>query len=236
MHIPRLRICANTEVMPEQKKLVEPISTPHFDEDFQHTLNDLFAWRRDVRRFLSDPVEPEIMDGLIATACLAPSVGNSQPWRFVSVEAPERRAAMRENFKAANADALSDFSGEQAKLYATLKLSGLEQAPVHMAVFADVTTGDGHGLGKKTMPETIAYSVVGAINTLWLAARAQGIGVGWVSILNPTTVNATLDVPEDWQLIAYLCIGYPEEEHIDPELERHGWQDKISTKDLTIRR
>ena len=222
--------------MPEQKKLSEPISTPRFDEDFQHSLDDLFAWRRDVRRFLSRPVEPEILDTLIATACLAPSVGNSQPWRFVSVDEPKRRAAMRANFKEANTEALNDFSGEQAKLYATLKLSGLDKAPVHLAVFADSKTSHGHGLGKKTMPETIAYSVVGAINTMWLAARARGVGMGWVSILNPESINATLDVPKDWQLIAYLCIGYPEEEHIDPELQRHGWQHRISAKELTIRR
>jgi 5,6-dimethylbenzimidazole synthase len=222
--------------MHEQKKITEPISTPQFDEDFQHSLDDLFAWRRDVRRFLSHPIEPEIMDTLIATACLAPSVGNSQPWRFVSVDEPERRAAMRANFKEANTEALNDFSGEQAKLYATLKLSGLDRAPVHLAVFADVTTVHGHGLGKKTMPETIAYSVVGAINTMWLAARARGVGMGWVSILNPESINATLDVPEDWLLIAYLCIGYPEEEHIDPELQRHKWQHRISAKDLTIQR
>jgi len=222
--------------MLEQKKISVPISTPRFDEDFQQSLDDLFAWRRDVRRFLSHPVEPEIMDTLIATACLAPSVGNSQPWRFVCVDEPERRAAMRANFKEANTDALNDFSGEQAKLYATLKLSGLDKAPVHLAVFADVTTSHGHGLGKKTMPETIAYSVVGAINTMWLAARARGVGMGWVSILNPESINATLDVPEDWLLVAYLCIGYPEEEHIDPELQRHGWQQRISAKDLTIRR
>jgi 5,6-dimethylbenzimidazole synthase len=222
--------------MPKQKKINEPISTPQFDEDFQHSLDDLFAWRRDVRRFLSHPIEPEIMDTLIATACLAPSVGNSQPWRFVSVDEPERRAAMRANFKEANTEALNDFSGEQAKLYATLKLSGLDRAPVHLAVFADVTTVHGHGLGKKTMPETIAYSVVGAINTMWLAARARGVGMGWVSILNPESINATLDVPEDWLLIAYLCIGYPKEEHIDPELQRHKWQHRISAKELTIQR
>ena len=236
MHIPRLSIRANTEVMPEQKKLFNPIPETRFNQDFQNSLEDLFAWRRDVRRFLGKPVDPDVIDSLIATACLAPSVGNSQPWRFVSVDKPERRNAIRANFKEANADALNDFSGEQAKKYATLKLSGLDQAPVHLAVFADVTTSHGHGLGKRTMPETIAYSVVGAINTMWLAARARGIGLGWVSILKPESINATLDVPKDWLLVAYLCIGYPEEEHLDPELQRHGWQHRISAKDVTIRR
>ena len=236
IHIPRLLNRANTEVMSEQIKFIEPILKPRFDNNFQNTLDSLFAWRRDVRRFLSNPVEPEIMDCLITSACLAPSVGNSQPWRFVFVDKTDRRTAIRNNFKEANADALNDFSGEQAKKYTTLKLSGLDQAPVHLAVFAEVNTKDGHGLGKRTMPETMIYSVIGAINNMWLAARARGVGLGWVSILNPETINATLDVPSDWILIAYLCIGYPEEEHLDPELQRHGWQERISTKDVTIQR
>lgn len=222
--------------MLEAKKSSGDHNGPDFDDAFRERLHDLFAWRRDVRRFIADPIAPGTMDDLIATACLAPSVGNAQPWRFVIVEAPERRAAIRANFQAANADALADYDGEQARLYATLKLSGLDIAPVQLAVFADVQTKDGHGLGKKTMPETLAYSVVGAVNTLWLAARAQGIGVGWVSILDPKAVNDALDVPEDWKLVAYLCIGYPEEEHKDPELQRHGWQDRRPSADFILKR
>ena len=222
--------------MYRHEKIMEPIPKPQFDENFQNDLEDLFAWRRDVRRFLTRPVDPKVLESLISNACLAPSVGNSQPWRFVWVDKPERRAAIRANFKKANSKALSDYSGEQAKKYATLKLSGLNQAPEHLAVFADVTTKIGHGLGKKTMPETIAYSVVGAINNMWLTARAQGVGLGWVSILEPEGINSTLDVPRDWLLIAYLCIGYPEEEHLDPELQRHDWQQRISVKDVTIQR
>jgi len=224
--------------MPDEKKspAAARLNPPDFDAGFRACLGDLFAWRRDVRRFLTNPIDSAVIDALIATATLAPSVGNSQPWRFVTVDAPERRTAVRANFEAANAEALGRYAGEQAKLYATLKLSGMDRAPVQLAVFADVATLDGHGLGKKTMPETLAYSVVGAVNTLWLAARAQGIGVGWVSILNPAQVNTALDVPQDWLLVAYLCIGYPEEEHIDPELERHGWQERLSADTVTIRR
>jgi 5,6-dimethylbenzimidazole synthase len=236
MDIAHLPNRANTLSMSDENNSSTPLSPPVFDDGFRKSLGDLFAWRRDVRRFLADPIEPEVIDGLIASATLAPSVGNSQPWRFVTIDAPERRAAVRANFEAANAEALGDYAGEQAKLYATLKLSGLDQAPVHLAVFADVTTRDGHGLGKKTMPETLAYSVVGAVNTLWLAARALGIGIGWVSILDPARINSVLDVPEDWLLVAYLCIGYPQEEHIDPELERHGWQDRLPANSITIRR
>jgi len=147
-----------------------------------------------------------------------------------------RRAAIRENFETRNADALNDYEGERAKLYATLKLNGFDQAPEHLAVFCDTKTLDGHGLGSKTMPETLAYSVVGAIQTFWLAARSEGVGVGWVSILDPDGVRDTLEVPEAWRLIGYLCVGYPEEEHDDPELQRHGWQDRIDMSEFIFER
>ncbi|MBT6608727.1 MAG: 5,6-dimethylbenzimidazole synthase [Rhodospirillaceae bacterium] len=209
---------------------------PDFDAAFLAGLEDLLRWRRDVRRFLSDAVPSDLLDELLTLAALAPSVGNSQPWRFVKVNAPERRAAIRENFEACNADALADYEGERAKLYATLKLNGFDQAPVHLAVFLDTGGELGHGLGAKTMPETLAYSVVGAIQTFWLAARSRGIGVGWVSILDADKVRESLDVSEDWQLIGYLCVGYPQEEHIDPELDRHGWQERVDVGRFIVER
>jgi len=232
MHIARFAFRANTVAMMDEKK----ISPPDFDTDFQEKLSSLLAWRRDVRRFRTDPLPEGAIEELIGLASLAPSVGNSQPWRFILVDDKDRRIAIRQNFETANADALNDYEGEQARLYASLKLSGFDQAPVQMAVFVDLATTVGHGLGKKTMPETLSYSVVGAINAMWLAARARGIGIGWVSVLNPDDVNATLEAPEGWKLVAYLCIGYPEEEHIDPELERHGWQHRLDTSGFILRR
>ncbi len=116
------------------------------------------------------------------------------------------------------------YDDARAARYRALKLAGLREAPVHLAAFCDEATGAGLGLGRATMPETLAYSVVGAVQCLWLAARARGIGVGWVSILDPDAVTAILDVPPYWRLVAYLCLGLPQEEHPDPELERHGWQ------------
>ena len=199
-------------------------TTPSFDASFRQSLADLLAWRRDVRRFLSDPVDPAVIDELLDLACLAPSVGNSQPWRFVSVESPERRAEIRANFEDCNAKALGGYAGEKAAIYAGLKLSGLAEAPVQLAVFADEATEAGAGLGRQTMPETLRYSAVLAVHTLWLAARAQGLGVGWVSILDPAGVARTLKTPAGWSLVAYLCLGHPVEEHVDPELQRFGWQ------------
>ena len=199
-------------------------AAPSFDESFRQSFAELLSWRRDVRRFLADPVEPALLDAVLDLACLAPSVGNSQPWRFVSVESPARRNGIRANFEDCNARALAGYNGEKAALYAGLKLSGLAEAPVHLAVFADEETGAGAGLGRQTMPETLRYSAVLAVHTLWLAARAQGLGVGWVSILDPRRVAETLETPGGWSLVAYLCLGYPVEEHADPELERCGWQ------------
>ena len=195
-----------------------------FDAEFRENLTALFKWRRDVRRFRRDPLDEAQLDRLIALARLSPSVGLSQPWRFVKVHDPARREAVRQNFQSCNRAALDDYQGERARLYAELKLAGLSEAPVQLAVFCDETTEVGNGLGRKTMPETLRYSVVTAVHGLWLAARAWGIGVGWVSILEPEQIKEILRVPKDWSLIAYLCIGYPEEEHSDPELERHGWE------------
>jgi 5,6-dimethylbenzimidazole synthase len=195
-----------------------------FNDGFRAALRELLVWRRDVRRFRTDPLPDGALERLIGLACLAPSVGLSQPWRFVIVDDAGRRRAVLENFRAANAEALNSYEGELAAQYAKLKLAGLEQAPAQLAIFADPNTAKGHGLGRRTMPEMAEYSVVAAIVTLWLAARAEGIGMGWVSILTPDGINALLDVPAEWRLIGYFCLGYPEGEDIAPELERAGWE------------
>lgn len=197
---------------------------PDFDDEFRRHFEELLRWRRDVRRFRREPLAPGLLHRLLELADLAPSVGNSQPWRFVVAADKAIRAAVRENFKAANAAALDNYQGERARLYASLKLSGLDDAPVHLAVFADLKPAQGQGLGRQTMPETIEHSATTAVHTFWLAARAFGVGVGWVSILDPDAVSALMETPPGWHLVAYLCVGYPVEEHEDPELERHGWQ------------
>jgi 5,6-dimethylbenzimidazole synthase len=197
---------------------------PTFDALFQQQFEALLGWRRDVRRFRADPIPREMLVRLCDLAVLAPSVGNSQPWRFVAVDDPARRAAIIADFKRCNSAALGTYSDEQARLYASLKLEGLEIAPIHLAAFCDENVAQGHRLGRLTMPEALSYSVVIAVHTIWLAARLHGLGVGWVSILDPQAVCDILEVPKPWKLIAYLCIGWPAEEHLDPELERSGWQ------------
>ncbi len=181
-------------------------------------------WRRDVRHFRSDPVSAEVLETLLAAADLAPSVGLSQPWRFVVVDEVARRAAIRANFERANAKALAGQGAERAKLYAGLKLAGLDQAPCHLALFVEPDPEQGHGLGHATMPETLAYSAVMALYNVWLSACAVGLGLGWVSILDPVGVAAALDVPAEWIFIGYFCVGVPAEMACVPELERLGWE------------
>ncbi len=211
-------------------------AAPAFDARFRETFSELLRWRRDVRHFRSDPVPPDLLAELVESASLAPSVGYSQPWRFVSVERADRRAAIAANFERCNARALETYADEKRAAYARLKLAGLREAPVHLAVFADEAGEAGAGLGRATMPRTLEYSVVGAICTLWLLARARGIGVGWVSILDAPEAARTLEVPDAWSLIAYLCIGYPREEHETPELARAAWQAPIAEARRIYRR
>ena len=208
--------------------LADPTVPPRFDDAFRARLETLIAWRRDVRRFSDRPIPAPLIEHLLDLAQFSPSVGNSQPWRWVRVESPEKRAAIRANFAASNAEAQRSQPGERASAYASLKLEGLDRAPLQLAVFCDRSTRQGLGLGCNTMREMLEYSVAAMVSTFWLAARAAGLGVGWVSIFDPAEVGRLLDSPPYWKLIAYLCVGWPDEEHLDPELERHRWQSRTS--------
>jgi 5,6-dimethylbenzimidazole synthase len=220
----------STQTIPQIKR------PPTFDAAFRARLRDLLIWRRDVRRFRADPLPDGTLESLIELACLAPSVGLSQPWRFVIVANQAIRTAIRQNFAACNADALSAQGASRASLYAQLKLAGLAEAPGHLAVFADRSTEQGHGLGRRTMPEMTEYSAVTAVHTIWLAARAQGIGMGWVSILDPQAAASALDVPADWKFIGYFCLGYPQVDDTVPELEQSGWEQRRLPSSVILHR
>lgn len=199
---------------------------PVFPPAFCDQLHELFMWRRDVRHFRRDPVPESVLAELLATACLAPSVGLSEPWRFVRVDDSARRQAVRDDFSQCNAAALSARAGTDAGRYARLKLAGLDDAPHHVAVLSHPDPAQGRGLGRATMPQTTTWSTVMAIHTFWLAATAAGVGVGWVSILNPERIKAVLDVDPALELVAYLCVGYPAQPAVTPELERRGWEQR----------
>ncbi|XZE34764.1 5,6-dimethylbenzimidazole synthase [Pirellulaceae bacterium SH501] len=206
---------------------IDDLPGTYWDESFREKLDLLFRLRRDVRQFKTDTIPADSIRRWIDAACLAPSVGLSQPWRFVSVNSPLRREKVAREFESQNRLAAELYDEEMLIQYRQLKLAGLKEAPEHLAVFVEPNPLQGHGLGRQTMPESVVYSVVAAIQNFWLAARSEGVGVGWVSILRPEALNELLDVPSEWRLIAYLCIGYPIETHADrPELESLGWEER----------
>ncbi len=199
------------------------------DQSHRDALTDVLRWRRDVRHFKTDPIAPEVIDRLRATLDFAPSVGNARPWRVIQVESPDLRAQVIANFEAANADAAGQYSGRQKSDYMALKLAGLHDAPVHLAVFTETDPDEGHGLGRQTMPEMLRYSTVAAIHTLWLASRAENIGMGWVSILDPVQIAAILGAPDTWTLTGYLCLGHADFSDDTPLLHRSDWQENTQT-------
>ncbi|WP_299845889.1 5,6-dimethylbenzimidazole synthase [uncultured Roseovarius sp.] len=206
-----------------------------FSKGFQNDLQNLMRWRRDVRRFRPDAVDEALLTRCLDTFLLAPSVGLSEPWRIVRVDSDSARQAALENFQTANAEALAGYHGDKARLYSGLKLSGMREAPVQLAIYCAEETDKGAGLGAATMPETRRYSVVGAITHFWLAARALGLGVGWVSILDPDQLSRDLETPADWRLVAYLCVGWPEEDSQTPELETAGWETRRNRLPIEVR-
>ncbi|UOA33265.1 5,6-dimethylbenzimidazole synthase [Sulfitobacter sp. DSM 110093] len=206
-----------------------------FSEDFRAGLHDLMRWRRDVRRFRTDPLDEALVQTCLDSFALAPSVGLSEPWRIIRVQSDTARQAALENFETANARALAGYDGDKAALYAGLKLSGMSDAPEQFAIYCDDSTEKGSGLGAGTMPEMRRYSVVGAISLMWLTARAHGLGLGWVSVLDPARLNRDLDVPKDWSLVAYLCMGWPQDNSQTPELETKGWETRAPSLKIEAR-
>ncbi|WP_368184890.1 5,6-dimethylbenzimidazole synthase [Aestuariibius sp. HNIBRBA575] len=198
---------------------MEPLS-----DTFRSELDRLFTWRRDVRRFRTDPVDEAVLARGLSAFALGPSVGLSEPWRLVRIQSDAARQKALSNFEAANQRALAGFEGDKAELYAGLKLSGMRDAPIQLAIYCDDTTPKGHGLGAETMPEMRRYSVICAIMQMWLALAAEGVGMGWVSIIDPDKLSEDLNAPKNWTLVAYLCIGWPERHTDLPELQQAGWE------------
>lgn len=204
---------------------------PPFNEAEREAVYRVIAERRDVRRgFLDTPLPEDLIGRLLAAAHSAPSVGLMQPSRFIVIRDYGIRKAVRQIFGEANVRALDSFNGEQAERYSGLKLEGILEAPQNLCVLCDRASERGHGLGRQSMPETAIYSTVCAIQNLWLAARGEGVGVGWVSILDPTKLCNLLNIPDHLTLVAYLCLGYVEGFAAEPDLERFGWEKRVDLK------
>ncbi|MDH5453146.1 MAG: 5,6-dimethylbenzimidazole synthase [Paracoccaceae bacterium] len=201
-----------------------------FTADDAEALTKVLRWRRDVRHFRSDPVPETTMGRLRDAMALAPSVGNARPWRVLRVQNSGLRNSVRLEFERCNAAAAAEYDEETRSEYSALKLAGLAAAPEHLAIFTATDPAAGRRLGRRTMPETLHQPTAMAIHTLWLAARAENLGLGMVSILEPARMERIFDVPESWEFSAYICLGWPEFTDDTPLLHRVGWQKNQPTE------
>jgi 5,6-dimethylbenzimidazole synthase len=206
-------------------KGMEITKSSDFSESERRGVYRAIHERRDVRRgFLPTPLPDDVLYRLLEAAHSAPSVGLMQPWRFIVIRDFGVRQAVHKIFVDANEKALSTYEGRQKQNYASMKLEGILEAPQNLCIVCDSHSNQGHRLGRHTMPETAIYSAVCAVQNLWLAARTEGIGVGWVSILEPHLLRDTLKIPQEIIPVAYLCLGYVNVFSSEPDLERFGWE------------
>jgi 5,6-dimethylbenzimidazole synthase len=187
-------------------------------------LHEIICHRRDVRgnRFLNRPVQEEVLRQLLDAAIHAPSVGFSQPWEFVLIRDAAVKRRVKDSFTEENKNAMAVFDTEKQSAYALLKLEGIVEAPLNMAIF--YKPSEKPVLGQTSMDEVGVYSVVCAVQNMWLMARALNIGIGWVSILDPEKIKLILNAPVHNKLVAYLCVGYTDGFYTQPELELLQWE------------
>lgn len=189
--------------------------------------------RRDVRRFRADPVPDEIIFRILDAAHHAGSVGFMQPWNFVLIRSIDTRRRLKEMFERENARSAGNYTGERRELYESLKLEGILESPLNICITCDRTRG-GKVLGRNTILDTDLFSTCLAVQNLWLAARAEGVGVGWVSILDNAELAGLLELPDLIVPVAYLCMGYPEEFSETPLLESVGWRERIPLEEVVF--
>ncbi len=192
--------------------------------------------RRDVRsQFRPEPIPDEVLARLLQAAHHAPSVGLMQPWDFIAIDSLEVRQAVKAIFERENERAANNYQGEKAQLYRRLKLEGILESPMNLCITCDRNRGGPHVLGRNTILETDLFSACLAVQNLWLAARAEGIGLGWVSVLDPEDLAETLGLPEGVVPVAYLCLGYVSEFLSRPELVNKGWRSRLPLEEMVHR-
>jgi 5,6-dimethylbenzimidazole synthase len=210
-----------------------PVTADCFSDDERAAVYKAIYTRRDVRdQFVPQAVPDKVLMRLLDAAHHAPSVGFMQPWNFIVIRDEARKAEIHRAFTRANEEAKLLFSDERQALYASLKLEGILKAPINLCITCDRTRGGKVVLGRTHNRQMDLYSTVCAVQNLWLAARAEGIGVGWVSIYHDQDIRRILVIPDHVEIIAYLCIGYVDELYDAPELEKRGWRKRLPLKEL----
>lgn len=209
-----------------------PLAHAFSDADRAAVYQAIFN-RRDVRgQFLPDPVPDEVLARVLMAAHHAPSVGFMQPWNFLLIRSPAVKQRVHAVFQQANTEAAAMFPAEKREIYSQLKLQGILDAPLNLCITCDRSRSGPVVLGRTHMPTMDLYSSVCAVQNLWLAARAEGLGVGWVSIFHEKALQDALGIPHHIVPIAYLCIGQVSHFNTKPELEKAGWLPRLPVTDL----
>ncbi len=204
-----------------------------FSPPERNVLYRVIERRRDVRAFKPEPIPDDVLQRILTAAHQAPSVGLMQPWDFIVIRDPVTRARIKQAFLRENQRATGNYADGRASLYMSLKLEGIEEAPINLCITCDRTRGGAHVLERNTILDTDLYSTCCAIHNLWLAARVEGVGVGWVSILTEADLRAALGIPPHVLPVAYLCLGYPREFLDEPELQQRGWARRLPLESVT---
>ncbi len=203
-----------------------------FSQEKRDGVYEAIYKRRDVRHFLPNPIDPSTLGRVLDAAHHAGSVGFMQPWNFIVIHEAEVKQKVAEIFFRANTKAAQKFKGERQDLYRSLKLEGITDAPVNICITCDRTRFGPNVLGRDTIPETDIFSTCCAVQNLWLAARAEGLAVGWVSILSQEELKFTLNIPDHIFPVAYLCVGHTEAFYEKPMLETAGWAKRLNLDKL----
>jgi 5,6-dimethylbenzimidazole synthase len=210
-----------------------PVTAAGFTDDERAAVYKAIYTRRDVRdQFLSRSIPDEVLTRLLDAAHHAPSVGFMQPWNFIVIREEARKAEVHRAFTRANEEAKVLFTDERQALYASFKLEGIMKAPINICITCDRTRGGKVVLGRTHNRQMDIYSTVCAVQNLWLAARAEGVGVGWVSIYHDQDIRNILGIPDHVEIVAYLCMGYADQLYDAPELEKRGWRQRLPLEDL----
>lgn len=216
----------------QAEAIIAPTMTD-FDKAARDAVYRAIFTRRDIRgQFLPRPVPDEILARLLTAAHHAPSVGYMQPWNFIVIRDATRRARIRDLVRQASAEEVRHIEDGRQALYRSLKLDGIVEAPVNLCITCDRSRAANSPLGRWHNPEMDLYSTVCAVQNLWLAARAEGIGVGWVSILDKEELRSLLAIPAQVTPVAYLCLGYVSDFAARPELESKGWRKRLALDGL----
>jgi nicotinate-nucleotide--dimethylbenzimidazole phosphoribosyltransferase len=205
-----------------------------FDAASITALHEVIDARRDIRRYRADPIPPEVLRRVLAAGHAAPSVGHSQPWRFVVVTEQatrDRAAVLADRERLRQAELLTP--DRRARLL-DLQLDGIREAPVGVVVACDRRAPAAGVLGRATFPDTDLWSSACAIQNIWLAARAAGLGLGWVTLFQPADLAALLHLPDGVETLGWLCLGWPDERPPEPGLERHGWSRRLALDDVVL--